>query len=574
MKKIISLFKNPLFLIFLLALVLRIYKLGEFPYGFHVDEVKVAWNSLSILKTGHDDHGGFLSLYYNSFGDQRPTGIFYFTVPSIAIFGRSIFATRFPVALFSALTVIPLYFLVELLNKNKKELFKNIKPGHVAGFLLAISPWSINLGRATNEVVISTFFVICAVLFFVKLILTKNRKFAFYTILSVVLSYFLYHPIRFLGTPFFLAVYFYYTHTFNIESVKKEVFTCLAATILMTLFFSTTKEGLARFDQVSIFKSVDVEYEVQRVVSENKKTNLFSLIYDNKSFIYSKEFVNQYGRYFSGDFLIGIDGKPYRFATPGTGLISYIELILLLVGIKEAVSGKKNFLPLSLLLLAPLPAAFTVEDTPNMSRAFLMLPFIILLETYGFEKIISIFAKFKKKAVITITVLLLLNFTYFLHMYFDHSYSHKPFLKDYFIDSPTYRNVGANILVKYLENLKGNYEKVIITNFPDNPYPWYAFLTGKEPKDFNKTYSAKTNERVYGNLIFSEEKCPADNDFLKYNKQNILVAEWWECPYKSQIKDGMPLKVVDRILRPDGSEVYVLLERDFTKPLIINGVEY
>ena len=59
-------------LIFLLALGLRIYKLGTFPVGFHVDEVKVGWNALSILKTGKDDWGNRLALYYNSFGDFRP----------------------------------------------------------------------------------------------------------------------------------------------------------------------------------------------------------------------------------------------------------------------------------------------------------------------------------------------------------------------------------------------------------------------------------------------------------------------------------------------------------------------
>jgi len=92
-----KIFKSPLFWIFIVALFLRIYKLGELPYGFHVDEVKVAWNALSILKTGKDDKNQIVGLYYNSFGDYRPSGIFYFTIPSIAIFRRSEFSTRFPI---------------------------------------------------------------------------------------------------------------------------------------------------------------------------------------------------------------------------------------------------------------------------------------------------------------------------------------------------------------------------------------------------------------------------------------------------------------------------------------------
>src|SRR3990167_10194170 len=112
-----------LILIFLLALFLRTYRLSTFPFGFHADEVRVGWNSYSILKTGLDDRGNLLALYYNTFGDYRPTGIFYFTIPSILIFGLTEFAVRFPSALFGALTIFPIYFLTkELINKKYLSL--------------------------------------------------------------------------------------------------------------------------------------------------------------------------------------------------------------------------------------------------------------------------------------------------------------------------------------------------------------------------------------------------------------------------------------------------------------------
>ena len=43
-----------------------------------------------MLKTGADDKGNKFSLYYNTFGDYRPTGIFYFTMPSIYVFGEKL----------------------------------------------------------------------------------------------------------------------------------------------------------------------------------------------------------------------------------------------------------------------------------------------------------------------------------------------------------------------------------------------------------------------------------------------------------------------------------------------------
>jgi len=572
MGDIFKIIKNPLFWIFLLALFLRTYKLGEFPYGFHVDEVKVAWNALSILKTGYDDHGSSLSLYYNSFGDYRPTGIFYITIPSIIVFGRNEFATRFPTALFGALSVIPIYFLIELLDKSKRLNIWKLNTGHLGGLLMAISPWSIDLSRATNEVVASTFFALCSLFFFLKLLRSKNTRDAIFSIITIIFSYLLYHPIRFLGPPIFVIAFLIYMKQIKSKNIRVWSWICMITVFLLTLFFSTTKEGLARFDQVSIFKDVDTIYQIQRIKSEDLNVNILTLAFDNKFVTYIQTFMDQYGGYFAGDFLIGSEARPYRFATPGVGLITYIEVVLLIAGIVEVVRGKKSFLPLVLLLIAPLPAAVTTEDAPNLSRAFLMLPFLILLEAYGLEFIVTVSKKYKSQIIFITFSLLTLNFLYFSYMYLNHATTHRPFLKDFFVDSPTYRDVGAKELSLQLDSLGQKYSKVIITNFPDNPYPWYAFFTGKDPAVFNNTFSSKTNEKDYGNLDFSEERCPSDDDLIKYKDQNILMIDSWVCPYQNQIDDGLPLKIDSKITRPDGSEVYILLERDWAKPLIVNGV--
>lgn len=569
-----KIFKSPLFWIFIVALFLRIYKLGELPYGFHVDEVKVAWNALSILKTGKDDKNQIVGLYYNSFGDYRPSGIFYFTIPSIAIFRRSEFSTRFPVALFGALTIIPIYFLVEIIDKNRKLKLGKINTGHLGAFLFAISPWSIDLSRATNEVVVSTFFGLLSLFFFIKLIKSKKRQFAILSIVTLLISYLFYHAIRFLGSLFLITIFIFYLNEINVKEIKIWALSCIIFSILLTLFFGIEQGGLSRLDQTSIFNNVDTIYEMQRITNEDMNKSSLNIIFDNKPLVYFETFTTEYGKYFSEGFLTGPDGRPYRFATPGIGAITYVELIFLLIGIIQIASGKKNLLPLLLLILAPLPAALTSEDAPNLSRAFLMLPFLIVLETYGLSEIISLSKKIKSWVVIIIFSLLLLNFSYFIFMYFNHSISHLPYLKDYSGDSPTYRDVGTKELSLQLDYLKTKYDKVIITNFPDSPYPWYAFFTGKSPSEFNKTYKSSTNERDYGNLIFSQEKCPSDDSLIIYRKQNILMIDSWECPYQSQIADGSPLKVVGEITRPDKSEVYILLVRDWSKPLIINGVVY
>lgn len=596
MKRIFNIIKNPLFWIFLIALILRTYKLDELPFGFHVDEVKVAWNALSIAKTGLTDQNKSLGLYYDSFGDFRPSGIFFLTIPFISFLPRTEFAVRLPIAFIGALTVLPIYFLVKLINEDvnqdkenkndKKQKNKmTTKIAYIASFLLAISPWHIELSRATNEMVVSTFFVLFAIICLIKLNKSKKIYFGLLTILLTSLSYLFYHSIRLLGPLVLTATYILTLNnlnpkgknTRNTKDKKIDILGtfCILFSLMLTIFFATDQKGLSRLGQTSITNDVDISYQIERIKLEsaNIKGNILTKVFDSKNFIYLKSLAIEYGKYFSTDFLIGDSGRPYRFTTPGVGLITYVELLLLILGLSQIVKEKKNILPIILLLLAPIPAAITIEDSPNISRAFLMLPFLISIEALGFENILSSTLKFKKQITIIISILLIANFSYFLHMYFNHSISHRPYIKNFFVDSPTYRNVGTKELALKLDSLKGKYDKIIVTSFPDSPYPWYAFLNDKNPSEINKTYSENTKERVYENIIFSEDKCPSDYALLEYRRQNILIIEPWECPYKSKISDGEPLKIVDQIKRPDGSEVCTFMERDWTKPLLIDNKE-
>ena len=66
-----------LLLIFAVALLLRVWKLGEVPHGFHSDEVVAGYEGTFFLKNGIDTYGHLLPIYFDKFGDFRPTGVFY-----------------------------------------------------------------------------------------------------------------------------------------------------------------------------------------------------------------------------------------------------------------------------------------------------------------------------------------------------------------------------------------------------------------------------------------------------------------------------------------------------------------
>ncbi len=147
-------------LIFSLALFFRLFRLDSIPYGFHVDEAKAAWNAYSILKTGTDDKGNFFPMYYDSFGDYRPTGLMYLIIPSLLLFGQNIFAVRFPFALTGALTFIPLLFIVkELFLKNYKKI------GLATALIISLNPWHIIASRSTSESIVSMFLALWGIYF-------------------------------------------------------------------------------------------------------------------------------------------------------------------------------------------------------------------------------------------------------------------------------------------------------------------------------------------------------------------------------------------------------------------------
>src|SRR3989344_5777104 len=97
-------------LIVLLAAILRFYQIDSNPPSLYWDEASLGYNAYSILKTARDEHGTFLPLTnFAAFGDYKPPGYIYVTVPAVWIFGLTEFAIRFPSAFFGTLTVLITY---------------------------------------------------------------------------------------------------------------------------------------------------------------------------------------------------------------------------------------------------------------------------------------------------------------------------------------------------------------------------------------------------------------------------------------------------------------------------------
>lgn len=535
MKNILQLVQNnALIVIFLLALLLRVGGLNSFPVGFHSDEARVGWNAVSIAQTGKDDWGNRLPLYYNTFGDYRPTGIIYATIPSILLFGRSEFAIRFPSALFGALAVFPIAFITTKISKQKK----NFLVGIAASFIWAVTPWTIGTSRATSEVVMSATLVLFGLAFFLKSLESKfNKRQLLIGFLFVSASTFFYHTARILVPIYWIVFAFYYRSEIAKVQLTKLVAISIFLLCILTGFFSLGQASRGRLAQVSILQT-----NVLGANTTSKQSHTF--------FSLSRAFVVQYSTYLSPEFLVGNTARPLRYTTDQSGLISIATLILFLIGVGLIIKSKLTSLPLALLLISPLPAAITIEDVPNLHRAFFMLPFLIIIAGYGLVSL-----KNKSVFFVPIIALLLISFLGFLTNYFGTNS----------VTLATYRNGNAKEMALYLNEVQPSYEKIYVTNDPDSPYPWYAFFTGKLAAEFNASAETRTQGAwSYQNIMFTISRCPSAAALDKKNNDlgKILIIDGYKCEKGPVESDHPEAHIVKEFFYPNGEVVYRVWERD------------
>ena len=352
-------------LVFVVALFLRIFLLGSLPIGFHADEVRAGWNAYSVLKTGMDDRGNLLALYYNTFGDYRPTGIFYTIIPSIKILGLNEFAVRFPSALFGAMTVFPLYFIAHVLTRSHKISI-------ISAIFLALSPWHISVSRSTSEAVISMFFALAALSLLLHAIKFSRPKYVLFFTFLLALSYFFYHSVRLLAPLFVIVTAFHFRKEIRKSQLQLPVYLSIIVLLTLTFTLVVASAGRERLTQISIARSGEVEKVLAAADTATIKTPL-----DSKFMVFTTRFINEYSKYFTFEFLVG-QGKPVRYASPDAGLITYVEVFFLIAGVVISIQKRKNGLLIIFLLLAPLPAALTSEDSPNLHRSLFMVPFIAI----------------------------------------------------------------------------------------------------------------------------------------------------------------------------------------------------
>lgn len=527
--------------IIVIAAIVRLYNLGNYPVGFQIDEASLGYNAYSLLQTGKSDEGKFLPLYVDIFGDNRPSGYHYLTIIPVVMFGLSEFSTRFPGALFGIITIIPVYFLSFFLFKDKRIAV-------LSAFFIAVAPWHVVLSRASAETIVALFLILFGFYVLLKSIKNHSKGQLILSILFLALSYFFYHtprvfvPLMVIGT-----ISLFYK---EILDKKYKDFKFYFGGFVFLLFFLSfalvflIPGGSGRFSQVNVFSHP----ETTLVLAEQHREDgiygvktLEARFFHNKLVNFSFDYVSNYLEYFSGNFLFIGGGLPAWYDVDRMGLLYIFQLPFLLFGIFLCLKKRSRLtlFPILWILLSPVTAAVTVDDIPNLQRAIVLFPMLDVVTAYGVvEAVLILRKKWKLAAKILLGIVLIYSVLYFLHQYFVHGYTHRPWI----------RNNGFAKMMQEVNNRYSMSDKVIMTK-TGGGYPLVLFYSKYDPAAYINEGSPKDADyKGFGKFIFVPQECPSLQSGIDIKpSDNVTYVDRGSC----EINKGLFNRV--DVPREDGS---------------------
>lgn len=460
-------------LIVALAFFLRIYKVTSIPPSLNWDEVSIGYNAYFILKTGKDEWGVKFPLNFKSYGEYKLPAQIYASIPGIAVFGLNEFGVRVTPIIYGVLTVLLLYLLTE-------EAFGKKSVSLISSFLLAVSPWHIQLTRASFESSFALFWVVMAVWFFLKGL--KKPKWLIFSMLPFAVSVYTYNSTR-VFTPLFLFALAIIFRKYLWE--KRKWF--LAAGVLFTVLLLplvpmvVSGEASARYKLVSITDEKGLVPRINERRGASELPGILPRLIHNKATYLSFYFAKNYLAHFTPNFLF-IDGAGHRqHHAQGVGELYWFQAPFILLGLYYLFRKKDQSLRVLTpwLLLAFVPVATTNDSIPNALRTLNAAPVYQILTALG---IYAAYKQVKNRKIFyslmsIAMVLFLVNFTIYLKnlfIYYPVRYS-----RDW--------QYGNKQVVEYIESNQDKYDLITFTRHYGEPHMFTLFYLKYNPLKFQNS---------------------------------------------------------------------------------------
>lgn len=468
MKKTISL----ILAIILLAFILRFYKVTEIPPSLNWDEVSIAYNAYSILKTGKDEWGQPFPLHFKAYGEYKLPAQIYASTVGIWIFGLNELGVRITPIVYGTLTVVLVFFL-------GRAIFANSTTGLAAAFLLAISPWHIHLTRASFESSFALLWVTLGVWWFVKGF--KDSKWIMFSMIPFALSVYTYNSAR-TFVPLFLLVLAIIYRRELVRYKKKAIGAAVTFFILMLplIPFVLSGEGGARYKLVSVFDDPGFVLRINESRGNSNFPYPISKLIHNKITHGTLVLSRNYLSHFTPDFLF-INGAPHKqHHVQKIGQLYSFQAPFLLFGLYLLFKNLHpfRFLLISWLLLAFVPVSVTQDSIPHGLRTLIAVPVYQLITAFGFWELIRRLnlksLQIKLLASTSIILIILFSLAYYLKIYYQ-EYS-TAYSRDW--------QYGYKQVVEFVSQRKDNYDLIVFSRHYGEPHMFTLFFAKYDPAKF------------------------------------------------------------------------------------------
>lgn len=459
--------KIILFLIILLALFLRSYKINSLP-SLNPDEAALGYNAYSLLLTGKDEHGTSWPLHFESFGDFKPGGYIYLDLPFIKVMGLTPMTVRLPNLIFSILTVYVLFLLINLISDNYALSL-------LSAFVMAISPWAIHFSRGAWETSTALFFLLLGVYWFYSYIINHKSYFLYLFPIPVALSFYIYHSVRVIAPCLFLILFIInFKKLFRPQIIISLIIGALITIPVLTSFLHNG--GAARFTGVGLTADYGPIARAEELRNQEGAPTLFNRLVNNKRILYTISWAKKYASHFDLNFLFVSGDEVPRSKSPDMGQLYLLELPLLILGIVFTLKSKTylKHLLFPLLFTAPLASSLTFQ-APSALRA---LPMVIPLSVFVAAGIYYLFCLIPKSCFKLTLIIFILLYSYSLAYYLDAYFVHAPQRYSFAWNS------GFSQIIPYLETQKNHYQNIYFTDKYDQPYILYLFFSQYPPRLF------------------------------------------------------------------------------------------
>lgn len=434
-----------IFLITLLAFLLRLYRVDQVPPSLYWDEASLGYNAYAIAQTGRDEHGVFLPHdAFAAFGDYKPVGYIYAVVPFVKILGLTETAVRLPSVIAGTLLVLISYFLV-------KEISRDRRWAMIAALFVAVSPWSLQMSRAAFEANLATLLTAAGTLLFLR----KSVWAAFF--FAAAMYTFNSHRIF---VPLLVGL-------LSLWHFQKKTLLLLAIFLLPLLPHLLSPEGKLRFNEVTWLNDLSLVETANKNIAANNNALWAKVVY-NRRVVYAGEFARHYLDHFRFDFLFQSGDINARLSTRNFGEMYLLDLPLLIIGILVLIKrhNRVTFLLFGWLLLAPIPAAMA-RETPHALRTLNILPVPQIIAALGAVTLM------KKLRFILVPALA-------VSVYF--------YLQNYLLVYPVRFagdwQSGYKQMVEYVATIQKDYDYIDVTNHYGRPYIYFLFYNRYDPQKY------------------------------------------------------------------------------------------